>query len=67
MDNKNRVLRGNKNNNSRRWWLMPVILTTQEAEIRRVMGSKPAWANSSSDPILKNPITKKGWKRGSGV
>jgi hypothetical protein len=23
-------------------------------------GSKPAWANSSSDPISKKPITKKG-------
>jgi hypothetical protein len=34
---------------------MPVILATQEAEIRR----KPAWANSSQDPILKIPITKK--------
>jgi hypothetical protein len=21
---------------------------------------KPAWANSSRDPVLKNPITKKG-------
>jgi hypothetical protein len=24
-------------------------------------GSKPAWANSSEDPISKKPITKKGW------
>jgi hypothetical protein len=24
-------------------------------------GSKPAGANNSLDPILKNPITKKGW------
>jgi hypothetical protein len=23
--------------------------------------SKPAWANSSQDPILKKPFTKKGW------
>jgi hypothetical protein len=23
-------------------------------------GSKPAWANSSRDPVLKKPITKKG-------
>jgi hypothetical protein len=23
-------------------------------------GSKPAWANSSRDPILKKPFTKKG-------
>jgi hypothetical protein len=24
-------------------------------------GSKPAWANSLGDPILKKTITKKGW------
>jgi hypothetical protein len=24
-------------------------------------GSKPAWANSSQDPNLKKPITKKWW------
>jgi hypothetical protein len=24
-------------------------------------GSKPVWANSSQDPILKKPITRKGW------
>jgi hypothetical protein len=24
-------------------------------------GWKPAWANSSEDPISKKPITKKGW------
>jgi hypothetical protein len=28
-------------------------------------GSKPAWANSLGDPILKNPITKKDWWSGS--
>jgi hypothetical protein len=28
-------------------------------------GSKPARANGSWDPILKKPITKKGWGRGS--
>jgi hypothetical protein len=27
-------------------------------------GSKPDRANSSQDPILKNPITKKGWWSG---
>jgi hypothetical protein len=26
--------------------------------------SKPAWANSSQDPILKKHITKKGWWSG---
>jgi hypothetical protein len=41
-------------------WLMPITLATQEAEIRRITGSKPAQANSSRDPILKTPISKKG-------
>jgi hypothetical protein len=27
--------------------------------------SKPAWANSSRDPIWKIPVTKKGWWSGS--
>jgi hypothetical protein len=35
------------------WWLMPVILTTWEAEIRRIGHSRPAWANSLRDPISK--------------
>jgi hypothetical protein len=44
-------------------WLAPVILATQEAEIRR-----PAWANSSGDPISKIPITKRagGVAQGKG-
>jgi hypothetical protein len=28
-------------------------------------GSKPAWANSSPDPILRKPIEKKGWQSDS--
>jgi hypothetical protein len=28
---------------------------------REDRGSKPAWANSSQDPILKKSIAKKGW------
>jgi hypothetical protein len=40
---------------------MPVILTTQEAEIRRINSLKPAQANSLRDPSLKKKkITKKG-------
>jgi hypothetical protein len=47
-------------------WFTPVILDTQEAEIKRFEGSKPAWANSLRDAISKKkkkkkPITKKGW------
>jgi hypothetical protein len=29
------------------------------------MVSKPAWANSLRDPILKKPFTKQGWWSGS--
>jgi hypothetical protein len=39
-------------------WLTPVILTTWEAEIRRI-DSRPAQANSSQDPITKKLNTKK--------
>jgi hypothetical protein len=41
-------------------WLMPIILATQEAEIRRITVLSQAWANSSQDPISKKPIIKKG-------
>jgi hypothetical protein len=44
-------------------WLMSVILTTQEAEIRRI--KVPREGNSSQDPILKMLITKQGWWNGS--
>jgi hypothetical protein len=39
-----------------RWWLTPIILVTQEAEIRRI----EVWANSLWDSISKKPITKIG-------
>jgi hypothetical protein len=41
---------------------MPVILVTEEAEIRRIVVQR-AWANSSGDFILGGK--KKGWWRGS--
>jgi hypothetical protein len=33
--------------------LRPVILATQETEIRRIMVQSQPWANSSRDPISK--------------
>jgi hypothetical protein len=38
-------------------WL---LLATQEAEIRKITIGNQSWANSSKDPILKIPNTKKG-------
>jgi hypothetical protein len=38
---------------------MPVILATQKADIRRILGSNSAWASSSQDPILKNPLQRR--------
>jgi hypothetical protein len=39
---------------SQAWWLTTGILATYEAGIRWI-----TWANSSQDPILKIPNTKK--------
>jgi hypothetical protein len=38
---------------------MPVIPVTQEAEIRRIMVRNQPQANSSQDPLLKNPSQKR--------
>jgi hypothetical protein len=45
-------------------WLTPIILATQEAEIRKMVVQSQPWANSSQDPIAKKPLTKKGWWSG---
>jgi predicted secreted acid phosphatase len=50
---------------ARRQWLMPVILTTQEAEIRRIAVQSQSQANTFGDPILKKLIIKKEWQSGS--
>jgi hypothetical protein len=43
---------------ARNWWLTPVILATQEAEISRIAVRGQPRANSSQDPTWKKPITK---------
>jgi hypothetical protein len=46
--------------------LTPVILSTWEAEMRKIAVQCQLWANSPRDPISKIPNTKKkGWWRGS--
>jgi hypothetical protein len=42
---------------ARHWWFIPVILVTQEAEIRMVIVQRQAWVNSLLDPISKKFIT----------
>jgi hypothetical protein len=49
-----RLFLNNNINNSRCQWLMPVILGTWEAEIRRVtVGSRPMKAKYFGNPQLK--------------
>jgi hypothetical protein len=47
---------------------MPVILATQETEIRNIVVQSQPWANSSRDPISKKKKKKKKKKKewGSG-
>jgi hypothetical protein len=42
------------------WWLTPVILTTQEAEIRKIAVQSQPWSNSSQDSISIKLFPKKG-------
>jgi hypothetical protein len=44
-------------------WLTPIILATKR-QCSEDHSSKPAWANSSWDPISKRPITKQDWQSG---
>jgi hypothetical protein len=45
--------------------LTPIILATQEAEIRRITVRSQPWANSSWDPIPKKRTPKISWWSGS--
>jgi hypothetical protein len=48
-------------------WFPPIILVTQEAEIRRIMVQSQPWANNSRDPISKNPSQKRAGGLTQGV
>jgi hypothetical protein len=45
---------------TRHQWLMPVIVATQEAEIRRIQIRRKPLANSWRDPHLENTQHKTG-------
>jgi hypothetical protein len=42
------------NSLARSWWLMPVILTNQEVEVRRIMGQ------TQSSEIVQETLPQKG-------
>jgi hypothetical protein len=46
-------------------WLVPVILATQEAEIRRIAVQRQPRQTVQETLSKKKPIKKKGWKSGS--
>jgi hypothetical protein len=50
-----------KHVSARCWWLMHIILATQEAEIRRIMVRSQPGQIVPRDPISNIPITKKDW------
>jgi hypothetical protein len=54
------------NTQARHQWLTPVILATQEAEIRRITVQRQPQANMERPYLKKKPITKKGWWSGQG-
>jgi hypothetical protein len=58
MQNKNKFI------NYGHWWLTPIILATQEAEIRRMAVQSHPRQIIPRAPILRKPFTKKSWWSG---
>jgi hypothetical protein len=56
-----------KTNSAGRWWLTPVILVTQEAEIRRIMVRSQPGQIVLQDPTSKTPNTKRGGGMAQGI
>jgi hypothetical protein len=50
---------------ARGWWLMPIILVTQELEIRRIAVSSQPREIVHETLSQKHPSRKKGWWSGS--
>jgi hypothetical protein len=43
---------------ARHWWLVPIILANQEAEIRKIKVQSQSTQIVPQDPISKNPSQK---------
>jgi hypothetical protein len=59
-----------KSESTRCWWLIPVILATQETEIRRIVVQRQPRQMvyetlSQKKKTKKTPFTKQGWWSGS--
>jgi hypothetical protein len=59
-----RMSKANREKKGKTRWLTPVILPTQEAEIRRITVQSQPGHIVQRDPILKKPFTKKDWWNG---
>jgi hypothetical protein len=57
--NPSTILQQKKGDFAGCWWFTPVILTTQEAEMRRIVVQGQPGQNSLGDPISKTAITKR--------
>jgi hypothetical protein len=66
LDTKVRVERYKKRKYGSCWWLTPVVLATQEAEIRRIVVQSQPGQIVLKNLSGKKPSQIKGWWSGSG-